>query len=140
MMNIGAHIVVWWMALLMIALPMVPHHHHQGTVCVVMERCQSDGAINDQHTHHHQSDENHRHQDQCVKTFKAVPAIDPDHSDVNEVPLCTLLYAFVEQWMAEVHHATAKQIDTYTLHYQSFDPRLSNTLRAPPQMLSSDRL
>lgn len=49
MMNIGAHIVVWWMALLMIALPMVPHHHHQGTVCVVMERCQSDGAINDQH-------------------------------------------------------------------------------------------
>ena len=139
MMNIGAHIVVWWMALLMIALPMVPHHHHQGTVCVVMERCQSDGAINDQHTHH-QSDENPRHQDQCVKTFKAVPAIDPDHSDVNEVPLCTLLYAFVEQWMAEVHQATAKQIDTYTIHYQSVDTRLSNTLRAPPQMLSSDRL
>lgn len=75
-----------------------------------------------------------------MKTFKAVPAIDPDHSDVNEVPLCTLLYAFVEQWMAEVHHATAKQVDIYTIHYQSVDTRLSNTLRAPPQMLSSDRL
>ncbi|MGM9869308.1 MAG: DUF6769 family protein [Sodaliphilus sp.] len=137
MMKFAAHIAVWWMALLMIALPMVPHHHHHGTLCVVMERCQSDGAINDQHTRHHHSDENHHHQDECVKSFKAVMANDPDHSDVDDAPLCTLLYAFVEQWIAEEHHAVTKLLDAYSIHYQSINAALSCALRAPPRFLSS---
>lgn len=139
MMKIAAHIAVWWMALLIIALPMVPHHHHHGTLCVVMERCQSDGAINDQHTHHH-SDENHHHQDECLKTFKAVVANDPDHSVADNAPLCTLLIAFVEQWMAEQHHAVAKLLDGYSIHYQSINAAISGSLRAPPRFLSSVRL
>ena len=29
------------------------HHHHMGRICMVVERCQQDGNLNDEHTEHH---------------------------------------------------------------------------------------
>ena len=31
----------------------VMHHHHMGRICMVVERCQQDGNLNDEHTEHH---------------------------------------------------------------------------------------
>ena len=42
------------MVLLVLA---VPHHHHLSNVCFVEERCETDGQINDRHTHHHSSEQ-----------------------------------------------------------------------------------
>ncbi len=33
----------------------VMHHHHMGRICMVVERCQQDGKLNDEHTEHHEN-------------------------------------------------------------------------------------
>lgn len=34
----------------------VMHHHHMGHICMVVERCQQDGKLNDEHTEHHENE------------------------------------------------------------------------------------
>jgi len=33
------------------------HHHHMGRICMVMEQCQEDGNYNDEHTEHHENEQ-----------------------------------------------------------------------------------
>ena len=46
----------------------IPHHHHDKLVCLIMEWCEQDNAINDSHTHHHTNpeDADHHHDGSCV--------------------------------------------------------------------------
>lgn len=37
----------------------IPHHHHHNMFCIAMEHCSDDGNINDEHTCHHESEQNH---------------------------------------------------------------------------------
>lgn len=37
----------------LLTLAILPHHHHGGLACPVMEFCKQDNAYNDVHTHHH---------------------------------------------------------------------------------------
>lgn len=39
--------------LLFLAKPLLPHHHHGGEACFIVEYCQEDHVDNDAHTHHH---------------------------------------------------------------------------------------
>ena len=56
MMRGKALIASLWLAMLMVLLVLaVPHHHHLSKVCFVEERCETDGQINDRHTHHQSS-------------------------------------------------------------------------------------
>lgn len=34
----------------------MPHHHHGSLLCIAFELCDEDGAVNDAHTRHHQTD------------------------------------------------------------------------------------
>ena len=36
----------------LLTAPLLPHHHHMGRACVVVETCQIDHHKNDKHTHH----------------------------------------------------------------------------------------
>jgi hypothetical protein len=36
----------------LLALRVLPHHHHSGQVCFVMETGEQDHTVNDEHTHH----------------------------------------------------------------------------------------
>ena len=48
-----------WIATLSILLSTVmSHHHHMGRICMIMEQCQEDGNINDEHTEHHDQESN----------------------------------------------------------------------------------
>ena len=38
--------------IVLLALPFIPHHHHESAVCTVVEHCNSDNADNDKHTSH----------------------------------------------------------------------------------------
>jgi hypothetical protein len=38
---------------LMVSMPLVPHHHHHGEWCNIIEHCDIDCADNDVHTTHH---------------------------------------------------------------------------------------
>jgi len=44
--------VVALSALVLLALPLLPHHHHDGAWCDVVEHCEKDHAANDRHTGH----------------------------------------------------------------------------------------
>ena len=47
-----------WVATLGVLLSTVMmHHHHMGRICMVMEQCERDGNYNDQHTEHHENEQ-----------------------------------------------------------------------------------
>lgn len=46
---------IWLTALLILAVTILPHHHHDGGMpCMAMEVCTDDGQVNDHHTRHGQ--------------------------------------------------------------------------------------
>lgn len=53
-------------SLVLILLALVPHHHHQGLVCVVMEICEQDNQVNDQHTSHGELPDDNAHEQMCI--------------------------------------------------------------------------
>lgn len=47
-----------WIATMSVLLSTVmAHHHHMGRICMVLEQCQEDGNFNDEHTHHHENEQ-----------------------------------------------------------------------------------
>ena len=54
-----------WIATLSILLSTVmTHHHHMGRICMIQEQCEQDGNINDEHTDHHDQ-ENDSDRENC---------------------------------------------------------------------------
>lgn len=54
-----------WIATLSILLSTVmTHHHHMGRICMIQEQCEQDGNINDEHTDHHDQ-ENDSERENC---------------------------------------------------------------------------
>lgn len=43
--------------ILLIVFSVWPHHHHKESLCMVMEICHEDHALNDCYTHHHHTEE-----------------------------------------------------------------------------------
>lgn len=41
--------------LMVLIAPFIPHHHHEGMACAIMERCLNDNTYNDEHTQHNES-------------------------------------------------------------------------------------
>ena len=37
---------------MLLAVPFIPHHHHDKALCTVVERCDNDNTDNDEHTGH----------------------------------------------------------------------------------------
>lgn len=50
-------LTLWIATLSMLLSTMMMHHHHEGKVCLVEERCAEDGNINDEHTEHHENEQ-----------------------------------------------------------------------------------
>ena len=46
--------------ILLLTVPVLPHHHHRGAECAVVERCVHDNAYNDKHTDHYAKDKSGR--------------------------------------------------------------------------------
>lgn len=43
-------------AIMLLAVPFIPHHHHDKALCTVVERCDNDNTDNDEHTGHNDDD------------------------------------------------------------------------------------
>lgn len=47
-----------WLATCSVLLStVVLHHHHSHSICFIEERCQKDGNLNDEHTEHHENEQ-----------------------------------------------------------------------------------
>ena len=52
------YILSLWVATLgMLLSTVVMHHHHFERICMVMEECEQDGCLNDEHTEHHDNEQ-----------------------------------------------------------------------------------
>ena len=61
----------------------IPHHHHGGMFCMVMERCEEDGNINDEHTGHHEG--HHERDNSCVAETDYIIPKSYCHAGCNSV-------------------------------------------------------
>ncbi len=52
------YLLYLWVATCSLLLStVVLHHHHLNRICLVEERCQEDGNVNDEHTEHHENEQ-----------------------------------------------------------------------------------
>lgn len=73
-MRSKAYIFNLWLATLMVlSATVLSHHHHLETICLVEQRCDIDGRINDSHTSHHAAERSDAATDHCeFEHFKHV--------------------------------------------------------------------
>jgi hypothetical protein len=122
-----------------------PHHHHQGALCFVMERCEQDGYFNDEHTQHHGDADDINHHDHCImetgyvlyltenEVKYKISSCDNSHSYTHFFPILCISTAFLA-------HDTEPQIIKHEYReffyfYKSIDVSRNNGLRAPPSFL-----
>lgn len=112
-------------------MPFFPHHHHGAEICMVMEYCEDDHTVNDEHTGHHDD------AGQCtVKNglFLAKPTVSSDSFHVDVLP--------VSAWTARQWHLDDTLLLEHALSPCSHTPSLAlgacraHGLRAPPVFFS----
>ena len=123
--------------LAMLIAPMIPHHHHGEVICAIMEQCEMDGEVNDEHTEHHGNQEGKG----CSSCDKNAQWYDIKSSnqrythDTYALPLLTLLGY---EW-----HFEGKKTDKTRLKPRKSTPQAcklsvrTKGLRAPPRFFIS---
>ena len=127
-------------ALLITVLPAIPHHHHEDGVCMTMERCESDNAINDEHTAHHGDGDGTDCHTQCIKNIKSLAAKSIVLNEGDEELLFPLLFTLFDELFAYIQEHSETPCSGYCNLYKSFDGAGHLSLRAPPYFLSSTLL
>lgn len=121
----------------------VPHHHHTGSACFVMELCEQDNTINDEHTHHHNDDA----KESCIvesefvishfndeTKYKVSSGKDYNFNHIYPFPV----YFFVADFLNFGIDGSLNEInyDECTSIYKSAEVNQFHGLRAPPATLS----
>jgi hypothetical protein len=129
-------------ALALLAASLIPHHHHKGMVCTVVEICEQDHAINDKHTQHDASNE---HDDQsCIAENHSI--FSPTDEDTkckipscnthNPAPIFLTLYLCADYSLYNTELPdNSSGYGEYLLFYTSTDASQAHALRAPPSLI-----
>lgn len=123
------------------ALAIIPHHHHRGIACFIIELCEQDSAINDEHTHHEETPEQNVHDHLCIAELEVIaPASDHETiikllTRIDNLNLSLFLY-LPRHLLSLLTETTASDTDygEYILNYQSTSISRYNGLRAPPYL------
>lgn len=124
-----------WSVLLILIMPFVPYHHHNGMGCMVMEYCASDNTFNDEHTAHH-ADKDAKDNSLCVKNIQSLQAKSNVHSNWSDVLLFPLSATVYDNAFVEVCRQEEPLYDGYKISYRSPIGSRNSSLRAPPLFLS----
>jgi hypothetical protein len=129
--------------LLIQVFAVLPHHHHAGVACVIMERCEQDGAINDEHTHHGDATGNHGQSCIAGAEYTAVQSGNETKCKVScDNPGHTHLYPILfpaANFLAynlDSFNNIKPEYGEYTLCYKPAETSRFHGLRAPPSFLS----
>lgn len=116
--------------MLMVVLAYVPHHHHEGAVCMTTEHCDTDNRDNDRHTQH----SNHGGES-CMESANFI--LSKVSTNYHLYHSATLFSAII------IHVLSCTEVDDedenvvenpYINHYHSVDYSGGNSLRAPPRV------
>lgn len=110
------------------------HHHHEGRICFVEEKCAEDGRVNDEHTGHQENEQDgcslHQMQ-QFIINAKAVHSIEKHITDGGSLPsailpqVCSLSLAYsivISRWQETVCPLSAK---AFTANHRRGPPTIS---------------
>jgi hypothetical protein len=113
-----------------------PHHHHDGIVCVVMDLCEEDGILNDEHTDHScaaEADFTIPHSDDDAK---GKLLICPDHAH-EHLPLFSVLYLMADVWSPMLDESLSdSDLREHFLPATAVEASRIRGLRAPPILFS----
>lgn len=132
-------------AVMLLVSGIVPHHHHDGVACMIVEHCGKDNSVNDRHTNHPVGDI--QHEPSCVAESDYTPYIDSrtkckisscDHcGSPNHIHLFSILYLAADFLPYSAETASASpEYGEYALFYKSAETSRFHGLRAPPFILS----
>lgn len=127
--------------LLITAFSIVPHHHHEEGLCMVMEMCQEDNRYNDQHTTHDTSEEASHHDNNCVtNTQYTAPTKGLKDGHVFEngdhLHLLDYISSLISYFILSPEYSTIQTASfRHVVSYKSALLGLSRGLRAPPYSL-----
>jgi hypothetical protein len=131
---------------ILLILMIVPHHHHDdGTACIIIEVCEHDNAIDDEHTHHGEAPDN-GHNSKCLVEAKFV--IPHPNDDENKYKISTnkdnnshlfsayfLVASFID--FDSEYRFLKIEYEEHFLLYNSAEANQYHGLRAPPVILLS---
>lgn len=128
--------------LVLLVFAILPHHHHGEETCIVMEYCEQDDAINDEHTCHN-NETNEQHGGSCAVELKfTVPHFNDEakckissckeynHNHIYFSPVYFLVADFFRVDIGD--SATGTDCVERISFYESADAGQSHGLRAPP--------
>ena len=135
MKRVAGMIVMSLATLLIIVLPFIPHHHHEDVECIIMERCESDGTINDEHTAHHTGDDGSDSHSTCVKNIRTLIVKSSIQKDLNNVFAVPLLCYLTDVLCMDDSCRKDKPYNGDSSSYKSISKERRLSLRAPPYFL-----
>jgi len=130
---------------ILLILAIVPHHHHEGLACIVMEMCEQDNQVNDEHTDHRELPDNSEHNQSCIgesqyiapqttNEIKCKVFSCQNHDFTHLFPILFLAADFL------IYNAGISISDfkygEYILFYKSAEANQFHGLRAPPFTIS----
>lgn len=116
----------------LIVFSIIPHHHHKEMLCIVMETCEQDNAVNDEHTNHN-TDGNTNHEKTCVLRSEYITT----YGGGDNLALLPVLFLLANYliYNSELSN-TESTYGEYVFSYTSVMLGESSGLRAPPCFLS----
>ena len=131
---------------IMLILMSVPHHHHDnGTACIIIEVCEHDNAINDEHTHHGEMPDKGHNSKCMVEAEFVIPHPNDDikqkiscNKDNNNSQLFSAYFLVADFLHIEKEHLFLKiEYEEHFSLYKSAEANQYHGLRAPPVLLAS---
>ena len=116
---------------MLLIMPYIPHHHHEGALCTIVEHCEEDDIDNDEHTSHN-GDNTLCIEDEGFLISKS----DIYHNNLTSKFFPVLISTINSLVNGEIEFATDSDFGyEISISYQSADVNRSNALRAPPYLL-----
>lgn len=113
----------------LLVAPFIPHHHHSGVACAVIERCEQDETYNDEHTNHAGDVE----KTSCVEDATYLASQSNPFGDFNNAHLFPILISTLNIFLSGNDDVEIRlPYGEFLIFYKSLEISGSNGLRAPP--------
>jgi len=129
--------------ILFLVFASIPHHHHGGTACIIIELCEQDNAINDEHAHHSDTDNGTNHNETCIAESKFIIStsidetkykVSDNHNDTISFPVFFFAGNLFDYSLE--NSLIGFDYGEHILNYKSTEASQSHGLRAPPSIFS----
>lgn len=127
--------------LLLLIMTVVPHHHHEGLACMIIEICDEDNIINDEHTSHNTIPFDSQQKETCVADAEyTVPQSHEENqckvsscTDNHIIHLFPLYYLAADNFaFGNIASGSGTDYGKYIVFYTSAEANHFNGLRGPP--------